>query len=864
MSTVGSLVVEIAGDNSRLRNALNDSKRITNQFVADVQAAKADTAAQASALKEQLFRGALSPAEFKKQGLLSAQQYNAAVLDGISNLRASGQLTARLHASLVSELREIGEEAGQALGQGVQQGEEETATKVSPLARRFQTTGVAVAFALEGMAEGSESMVRRALRSVSALSFAFGPEVGGITLAITTATQFMLDFFHKADTEAENTMRQFRAHIAELVRGGTLPQAQREMQTLFSGDVAADVEGQRKGESDAQFQGRRLGIQGLQKLIAGLQTQLTGINAKTAGQPSPLAEVTTDAQDFGRTMRAVAQDAPANKIAEQIKGLNAELAFLQKQYGIVKPVFAGLVAGATQAGETRLELKAEHAHKKPTDPLDVLEKQLTQLVQTQSAIKSVGGDATVLESLFVDLWTTAERALDGHNDALDKTGLRLREIIAKSQDALGLTRKVAALPGVQFARPLAIHEQQPTVGAGISIFGQPLTTTAPAFQRAAGFVSSPQVANIASGPAALPSVAEARFRVAMDTVTEGLDSFGTSLKRSVVGGIGAAFRSIAGQLNPFGQIITGISEAARPLAPVLTLLADVVARDLAPIFKAFVPVIEALIPVIDAIMRVLSPIIVALAPMLEAFVPILRALFPIIREGAIIATYLFQAFATGASIFLRMVGNVVIGFGVILKALATAIDKLPFVSAKSAINAAQGIIDFGNSLLDASDDFKQSASQMADARDAIKKTTFDDTTNSVKALGEAAQESADAVNNANSWWKSSLAIWQAANPRGDGSGAAPFSGPIPGGPEAGTPGGGFRLPSTLTSGGGGGTGGGGGGFTPQPASLSINIDKINLPSAAMDPRAQLRAIISEAQRISQATFGTTARWAEVL
>lgn len=206
-------------------------------------------------------------------------------------------------------------------------------------------------------------------------------------------------------------------------------------------------------------------------------------------------------------------------------------------------------------------------------------------------------------------------------------------------------------------------------------------------------------------------------------------------------------------LNPL-SIFSGLLEGvARSIAPSmealdgpLRQLAATVSTALKPVFDALAPVIQELTPVIGAILQVLAPILKAIVPIIAAFVPILRALFPLIKAGAIIATYLFQAFATGASIFLRAIGNIIIGWGSILKALAEAIDKLPFVSARGAINAAQGVIDFGRSLLGASDEFKKSAQEMADARDVIRDLSIDDTQDAINDLGDAAAATAGVLN----------------------------------------------------------------------------------------------------------------------
>lgn len=79
---------------------------------------------------------------------------------------------------------------------------EEAGMQFSTLGRRGAQAGVALAFGMEQLANGSETGMRRSLRAVASFGFAFGPE-GMIVSALAVGTLAVMDFFRKAEKEAE-------------------------------------------------------------------------------------------------------------------------------------------------------------------------------------------------------------------------------------------------------------------------------------------------------------------------------------------------------------------------------------------------------------------------------------------------------------------------------------------------------------------------------------------------------------------------------------------------------------------------------------------------------------------------------------
>ena len=234
-------------------------------------------------------------------------------------------------------------------------------------------------------------------------------------------------------------------------------------------------------------------------------------------------------------------------------------------------------------------------------------------------------------------------------------------------------------------------------------------------------------------------------------------------------GLGAAADSVRQQLLPlsdslrqlvnpiyfFGGVLNEIAGAIKPvmepLRPIFAALGQIVQRALVPVFQALAPALESLLPLFDALMQVIGPILTALAPLFRALGAILEPLFPIFKLLGIAATYIGQAFGIAANIVLRAVGNIIIGFGKIVEALARAIDALPFVSAKGAIRFAQGIQDFGRGMLYAADEMKAMANDMATAREQIRgvgvdsEKSYTDAAGSVDKLGDAAERAASAM-----------------------------------------------------------------------------------------------------------------------
>lgn len=249
-------------------------------------------------------------------------------------------------------------------------------------------------------------------------------------------------------------------------------------------------------------------------------------------------------------------------------------------------------------------------------------------------------------------------------------------------------------------------------------------------------------------------------------IADALEQAGDKLREFAGSTFFAVFRSIGGQLSPLSQIISALNQAAAPLVPVMTKLANIVASTLGPVFTAFAPVLESLLPLFDGIFRVLAPILTALAPLFQALVPLLTALFPIIKLVAIQFTYVAQAGAFLAGILFNIAGGIAVAIGGLIAAIGTIISHIPFLG-----GVGRDIRDFGNTIKDLGKGFEstanglfQTADDMQKARDAINGITIDPAQTAIDALGTAASAAAGALLNVPTGYKVALARFNATAP----------------------------------------------------------------------------------------------------
>jgi hypothetical protein len=150
---------------------------------------------------------------------------------------------------------------------------EESATAWRLSSGRIASASVATLFAFEGFARGAaagESSARAALRSVSLLAFAFGPEVGIPIAGAAALGDALVEMWTRSGKAAANARTEFEKTLETIGHQGFAATAG-ETQRLFSGDPLAR-RGAVKDETEREFQIRSQGLVGLQREMTRLRS----------------------------------------------------------------------------------------------------------------------------------------------------------------------------------------------------------------------------------------------------------------------------------------------------------------------------------------------------------------------------------------------------------------------------------------------------------------------------------------------------------------------------------------------------------------------------------------------------------------
>lgn len=274
MTTIARLVVEALVEPAGIRAGLDEGLGYVHRFNSAVQREFASLGDEKDGveaarrivsglereferaqgeIREDLFRGLITPAQAQQQGAQVGQAYNAgmlAALDTFRNNAGGDRLAAinlpQIERTFVAGLSDAGRKGADALRaefqREMQRGEAELAAMarrsaaevssaltsgigttavgslrrlgiateapvagLSSLQKQAGRTGIAVAFAAEQWASGTESAARTGLRAIGTFALAFGPE-GLIVTAIATGTLAVMDFFQRTEKQAQETL----------------------------------------------------------------------------------------------------------------------------------------------------------------------------------------------------------------------------------------------------------------------------------------------------------------------------------------------------------------------------------------------------------------------------------------------------------------------------------------------------------------------------------------------------------------------------------------------------------------------------------------------------------------------------------
>jgi phage-related minor tail protein len=199
------------------------------------------------------------------------------------------------------------------------------------------------------------------------------------------------------------------------------------------------------------------------------------------------------------------------------------------------------------------------------------------------------------------------------------------------------------------------------------------------------------------------------------------------LRQSIVGSFTGM---LPGVLGDFGRVFGQIAKVRRDggdtggIAPLPGAAAFALAMEtLAPLFAALAVPLQALTQPLTIFGTILG----------EALVPVIEALFPVVKFLAIVFTYAAQLIANVTGAFYKVVGEVVAAIG-------DFISKIPGLGQEGGAieRFGRGMVNLGKGLFDFAD-------KMGDAREKIEDLTWEQATENVKKLGDAAASVTNAI-----------------------------------------------------------------------------------------------------------------------
>lgn len=103
--------------------------------------------------------------------------------------------------------------------------------QMEKLSSRFERSGVMIAFAVEGLLDGQQTGVQRALRSIALLGFAFGGIPGIIATAGALGIEAIKNFVEKAEKE----VKEFQKLMGDAINAGDVAKLMKAREDLITG-----------------------------------------------------------------------------------------------------------------------------------------------------------------------------------------------------------------------------------------------------------------------------------------------------------------------------------------------------------------------------------------------------------------------------------------------------------------------------------------------------------------------------------------------------------------------------------------------------------------------------------------------------
>lgn len=530
--------------------------------------------------REELFRGLIDKQEFQRRGAQSAHEFNQGILLGMADLAERGELTAKLHAKLVGELKQAGLSAGQQMAAGVQQGTGAVAATTASANRAMRGFSresvlafVSVGYALEGLISGAqrgEAALMRMARGGVAISGIFGP-TGLVVGAVGATALAIVGVFTRARDEAKRMAEDFKKTLDSMIDARQLTELQLQLREIEIGKVSAGPGG------GGGFRGSLRALETEARELEALIRRLAGL--------APDAVL-----DFDHQLQVLRRSNPelhrTLKIYDELaKRVKTQRAAWQEVADAIDILINAPPLRGGKGGMMQVVTSTAAATQTFAEQMKLASDRVRVLLQLLTLARENGQTLPGLAEALSDAYDEATRALARHGNKLDDTRLQLlqiqKEIIAAFTIPAPTIRARGGLP----APPLRLPPAPPAVE-------QRITATLAAINRV-------REVSQAAGSALL-----------------GLRDLALSA--------GDAFREVGRQLvfdfSPFGLVLRAVEPALRALQPAidalvvpLTIVAEVFAAAIIPVLKLLFPVFKFLGIVVTVLGEVIARVNAAIA-----------------------------------------------------------------------------------------------------------------------------------------------------------------------------------------------------------------------------------------------------------
>ena len=328
-------------------------------------------------------------------------------------------------------------------------------------------------------------------------------------------------------------------------------------------------------------------------------------------------------------------------------------------------------------------------------------------------------------------------------------------------------------------------------------------------------------------PSAFDAVRQAMVELGEATrkTHEGLILAWTKLKQQV-----ASPKALGGAL--MAGLEEGLTAAVTAIGP------------MAIAFTAIQKVLEPILALLDMLMEPLAALGQIIAIIL---IPIMKPLFEALKLLGIGASVVGE-------IFYRIAGAIQQAVGGLIKGLGKLVSKIPGLG-----GLGKNIQKLGDWFLNMADESKKAANDLKKARDQLMSLQFGETYDALGNLTDAANSAAESLLNVPTGFRIALDRFLATAPVNDLPNGGSSTIPGSNGAGSGDSGGGGRRAKPRPDGTTGGDG------VDVNAQVSFAQASADTPIVlVMDGVVVAKTVVKNLQRQSQARFGTTLRWSEVM